>query len=145
MSEKTLTSANAVVMIRCKGVYDNWIRLQGFQADNAFAFGEANIAETVIGVDGHQAAGYTAHEMSWTLYLLASSASIQVMENIRKDANKNMEVRKIEFRIEIQATKELYTPTGYLTKTSGGATAKKILEGRQYDFNVINHGAEELN
>ncbi|MEM8140937.1 hypothetical protein Q4R50_13880 [Morganella morganii] len=49
---KTITSANAVLMLRCEGVYDDYIRIQGFQADNAWEFGEANIGETRMGVDG---------------------------------------------------------------------------------------------
>ena len=53
-NEKTITSANSVMMLRCEGVYDNWVRILGFQADNAWEFGDANIGETRMGVDGRQ-------------------------------------------------------------------------------------------
>lgn len=57
----TITSANSVLMVRCAGVYDNYITMQGFQADNAWGFGDdANISETRMGVDGKQSRLYAA-------------------------------------------------------------------------------------
>lgn len=111
-NERTITSANSVMMIRCKGIYDDWVRIQGFQADNAWEFGDANIGETRMGVDGKQSIGYTPHETPWTLYLEANSASIEVMETIRKDFNSNMEVRPIEIIIEMPSIAKRYTGKG---------------------------------
>ncbi|HEK3117243.1 hypothetical protein AAFL35_06220 [Proteus mirabilis] len=143
-NERTITSANSVMMIRCKGIYDDWVRIQGFQADNAWEFGDANIGETRIGVDGKQSIGYTPHETPWTLYLEANSASIEVMETIRKDFNSNMEVRPIEIIIEMPSIAKRYTGKGGLTTMKGGPSGKKMLDGTTYNFNMVTEGAEEI-
>ena len=141
----TITSANAVLKIRCKGVYDNFVPLQGFQADNAWAFGDASIGETRMGVDGKQSIGYTPHETPWMLYLEANSPSIEIMENIRKDFNSNMEARYIDIIVEIPSIKKRYTGTGGLTTLTGGASGKKLLDGTTYNFNLVCDGAEGIN
>ncbi|HED3889417.1 hypothetical protein R4E92_06785 [Morganella morganii] len=141
---KTITSANAVLMLRCEGVYDDYIRIQGFQADNAWEFGEANIGETRMGVDGKQSIGYTPHETPWTLYLEANSVSTQVMENIRKDFNSNMESRFIEIIVEMPSIGKRYQGKGGMTTMTGGASGKKLLDGTSYNFNMVFEGAEEI-
>ena len=141
---KTITSANAVLMLRCEGVYDDYIRIQGFQADNAWEFGEANIGETRMGVDGKQSIGYTPHETPWTLYLEANSVSTQVMENIRKDFNSNMETRFIEIIVEMPSIGKRYQGKGGMTTMTGGAGGKKLLDGTSYNFNMVFEGAEEI-
>lgn len=141
----TLTSANAVIMIRCLGVYDNYVTLQGFQADNAWSFGDANIGETRMGVDGKQSGGYTPHEVPWSLFLEANSVSIEVMENIRKDFNSNMETRPIDIVVEIPSIKKRNAGTGFMTTLTGGAAGQKLLNGSQYNFNLVVEGAEGIN
>lgn len=141
---KTITSANAVLMLRCEGVYDDYVRIQGFQADNAWEFGEANIGETRMGVDGQQSIGYTPHETPWTLYLEANSVSTQVMENIRKDFNSNMETRFIEIIVEMPSIGKRYQGKGGMTTMTGGASGKKLLDGTSYNFNMVFEGAEEI-
>lgn len=141
---RTITSANAVLMLRCEGIYDNFVQIQGFQADNAWNFGESNIGETRMGVDGKQSIGYTPHETQWTLYLEANSVSTQVMENIRKDFNSNMESRYIEVTVEIPSIGKRYSAKGALTSMTGGASGKNLLDGTSYNFNMVFNGAEEI-
>lgn len=141
----TLTAANSVIMVRCSGVYDNYVTMQGFQADNAWAFGDAAIGETRMGVDGKQSGGYTPHEVDWTLYLEANSPSIAIMEAIRKDFNSNMETRKIDIIVELPSVKKRYTGSGFLTNLTGGATGQKLLTGSQYQFKIVTEGAQDIN
>ena len=141
----TITSANAVLMLRCKGVYDNFIKLQGFQADNAWGFGDANIGESRMGVDGKQSIGYTQHEVEWTLHLEANSPSVDIMENIRKDFNANMESRLIDIVVEVPSVKKRFKASGALIKLTGGISGEKLLAGSQYTFNLMLNGAEEFN
>ena len=142
---RTITSANAVLMLRCKGVYDNFIKLQGFQADNAWSFGDANLSETRVGVDGKQSIGYTPHEVEWSLFLEANSPSVDIMENIRKDFNANMESRLIDIVVEVPSVKKRYKASGALTGLSGGISGQKLLAGNQYKFKLVLEGAEEFN
>ena len=142
---RTITAANAVLMVRCKGVYDNFIKMQGFQADNAWGFGDAAIGESRMGVDGKQSMGYTPHQVEWTLYLEANSPSIDIMENIRKDFNANMEMRSVDVIVEIPAVKKRYSASGALVSLSGGVTGQKLLAGSQYKFNLVLNGSEDIN
>lgn len=141
---KTITSANAVMMLRCEGVYDNWVRIQGFQVDNAWELGEINIGETRMGVDGKQSIGYTPHETPWSIYLEANSPSVQIMENIRKKFNSDMEVAYIEVIIEIPSIAKKYYGKGGMTSMTGGASGKKMLDGTTYNFNMVTEGADEI-
>lgn len=141
----TITAANSVLMLRCKGVYDTFITMQSFQADNAWNFGDANIAESRIGVDGKQSMGYTPHEVEWTLFLEANSPSIAILENIRKDFNANMETRPIDIVVEIPSIKTRYSATGALTTLSGGRSGQKLLAGTQYKFKLVLNGGEDIN
>ncbi|MGJ0578489.1 phage tail fiber protein [Xenorhabdus bovienii] len=140
----TITSANSVLMLRCKGVYDDYVQIQGFQADNALEFSEITVGESRIGVDGKQSIGYLPHETQWTLYLEANSPSTQIMENIRKDFNSNMEARYIDIVVEIPSIKKRYSATGGLISMSAGPSIKKLLDGTSYKFNMITSGAEEI-
>ena len=142
---RTITSANAVLMLRCKGVYDNFIKLQGFQADNAWSFGDANLSESRVGVDGKQSIGYTPHQVEWSLFLEANSPSIDIMENIRKDFNANMESRLIDIVVEVPSIKKRFQASGALIKQTGGTSGQKLLAGSQYTFNLMLNGAEEVN
>lgn len=141
---KTLTSANSVIQIRCKGVYDEYFRLEGYQTDNAASFGDANIAETRVGVDGKQSAGWTPHEVQWTVALEANSPSRVRLENIRKWFNANREIAPVDVIIEIPSIGERHTGSGYLVTLSGGPSLQKILAGSVYNFNMMFNGGDEM-
>lgn len=141
----TLTAANSIFKLRCVGVYDDYVQIQGFQTDNAFGFSDVTIGETRMGVDGKQSGGYTAHETPLALYLEANSPSIQVMENCRKDFNANMETRPFDIIVEIPSTKKRYSASGFLVTLTGGSSAQKLLAGSVYNFNLVVNGSEEIN
>lgn len=141
---RTITAANSVIMMRCKGVYDDWFKLEGFQADNAANFGDANIGETRMGVDGKQSGGYTPHEVQWTLYLEANSLSRQRLENIRKFFNSRMETAPVEVLIDLPSIGERHTGKGFLVSQGGGPSVKKLLDGTVYNFNMVFNGGEAM-
>lgn len=141
---KTLTSANSVVMVRCKGVYDEYFRLEGYQTDNAFSFGDVAIGETRMGVDGKQSGGYTPHETQLTVALEANSPSRPRLENIRKWFNSKMETAPVDFIIEIPSIGERHTGSGFMVGLSGGASAQKLLSGTTYNFNMVFTGGDEM-
>lgn len=140
----TITSANSVLMMKCEGVYDNQVQITGFQADNAAIFGDSSIGETRMGVDGKQSIGYTPHETQFSIYLEANSPAISYFENIRKDFNENMEARFIEFYLTIPSIKKRFHGKGGMISLTGGASAKKLLEGSAYTFNMVFNGGEDI-
>lgn len=134
---KTLTAANSIVLFSTDSYFSSPIQLQGFQADNAFTFGDAAMGETVMGVDGKQSGGWVAHEVQFTVFLQANAASRDQMEAFRGYCNSKMETERVTFDITIPATGKTISASGYMVSATGGTSAQKILQGTQYVFNLV--------
>lgn len=140
---RTVTSANAILMLRCKGVFDNYVQLQGFQADNAWTMGESNIGQTEMGVDGFQSIGYKPQEVPVTIYLMANSPSVAVFDAIMRDFNSNKEVRYVELRQEISSVGKSFYGKGGVVSIKLPDVKSKV-EGAQMTLNMVINGAEEI-
>ena len=140
----TITSANSVILFRCKGIYDNWIRLSGYQVDTAASFGDVTVGETRMGVDGKQSGGFVPHETPFTLNLEANSESLNIMETVYNDFINNMETRVCEFQITYPSVKRRQNLSGFLVTKSGGTGISRLLDGSTYTFNQISNGVEQI-
>lgn len=139
----TITSANSIILFRCEGVYDGFVKIEGAQADSFLSFGDVKTSESQMGVDGKRSSGFTPHLTSVTLSLAANSASIDVLENVYSDFISNMEVRDCEFQVTYPSTKRRRTLKGTLEgKMAGGIT--KLLDGHTYTFSMIDSGFENI-
>lgn len=140
---RTVTSANSVLMLRCKGVFDSYVQLQGFQADNAWSMGEVNIGQTEMGVDGFQSIGYKPQEVPITIYLMANSPSVAVLDAIMNDFNNNREVRFIELRMSLPSVgKSFYGKGGVVSIKLSDVKGK--VEGAQMTLNMVINGPEDI-
>lgn len=140
----TITGANSVILFRCKGIYDNWIKLVGYQVDTAAVFGDVTVGETRMGVDGLQSGGYVTHETPFTLNFEANSPSIPIMENVYRDMVQNSEARLCEFKADLPAVKRSQALSGFMTTKSGGTSVNKLLVGSAYNFNTVSNGSEDI-
>ena len=140
----TITSANSVILFRCKGIYDNWVRLSGYQVDTAASFGDVTVGETRMGVDGKQSGGFVPHETPFTLNLEANSESLNVMETVYNDFINYMETRVCEFQITYPSVKRRQNLSGFLVTKSGGTGISRLLDGSTYTFNQISNGVEQI-
>ena len=68
VSDRTLTAANSILLMRVKGFNDNFVQIEGYAADNAFDFGQGKIGETMMGVDGQQSGGYRPTDRTQSNY-----------------------------------------------------------------------------
>ena len=75
INTKTLTAANSILKLRCKGVYDDYVTVKGYQVDNAFSMGETTIGEVRAGVDGILSGGYVFNASQFQMFLEANSAT----------------------------------------------------------------------
>lgn len=141
---RTITAANSIVMFKAAGYFDTPIRLQGYQADNAFGFGDATVGETRIGVDGKQSGGWVAHEVPFTLFLEANSSSRTQMEEFRAWCNANMETAQCTFFVTMPSIGKVYEISGFLVSQTGGPSAQKLLNGSQYVFNMVINGEDSI-
>lgn len=133
----TITAANSVVLFKADGYFDTPIRLQGFQADNAFSFGDAAMGETRMGVDGKQSGGWVANEVQFTIMLEANSPSRDQLEAFRGWCNSRQETALVTFDVTMPATGKRVVASGFLISASGGTSAQSLLAGSQYQFNLV--------
>ena len=140
----TITSANSIILFRCKGVYDNWIKIEGAQADSFLSFGDVSFGETQMGVDGKQSIGFVPHETPVTLNLAANSPSINKLETVYRDFISNMEGRFCEFQVTYPSVKRRQTLKGAFTGKSGGTGIAKLLDGHSYSFSMISDGIQDI-
>ena len=135
INAKTLTAANSVVLMRCKGVYDSFVQLTGFQADNIFNFGDITIGQTVAGADGKLSGAFVYTEQPFTVNLEANSPSVSVMENCAANFLKNKETVQIDFQISLPSIGKTASFSGFMI-THAGVNAQKLLSGSQTVFNI---------
>lgn len=85
VSDRTLTAANSILLMRVKGFNDNFVQIEGYAADNAFDFGQGKIGETMMGVDGQQSGGFTPHEVDFNIQLAPTSKSRDYFDQFTND------------------------------------------------------------
>jgi len=141
---RTITAANSVVLFSTENYFSSPIQLQGYQADNAFGFGDATNGETRIGVDGLQSGGWLSHEVAFTVFLEANSASRIQMEQFRAYCNAQKETERVTFDITMPSTGQRVNASGFMVSHSGGTSAQKLLAGTQYVFNLVINGEESI-
>lgn len=140
----TITGANSVVMFRCKGIYDNWVKLIGYQVDTGAVFADVTMGETRAGLDGFQSGGYVTHETPITLNFEANSPSINILENVYRDFVQNSETRQCEIQVTLPSVKRSQSLSGFMVTKSGGTSINKLLVGSSYTFNMISNGSEDI-
>lgn len=78
---RTITSANAVLMLRVAGVFDTPQQLQGFSSDDVFDTDTIQASEAIMGVDGHLSGGFIYMPVKQGYTFQADSGSIRLFDN----------------------------------------------------------------
>lgn len=133
MADRTITSANSVLMLGIANLFNTPIRIQGFSADDMFSLEDVDMAETMMGVDGKLSAGWIPMPKTLELTLQADSASIDFFETWIAAEDVAKEKYKSNGTILVKSTGKLYAlTTGYLKRGSRMPTAKKVLQPRKF-------------
>ncbi len=80
MVERTLTSANSVIMLSVTDLFPVPQQIQGFSTDNIFSTDAIAAAETSMGVDGKLSGGFIFVEKPTTIVLQSDSTSISFFD-----------------------------------------------------------------
>lgn len=132
---KTITSANAVLIITVEDIYPNGVEVQKFAADAAFATSDLTLAETRMGVDGQLAAGYTPQPIPLNVSLEADSPSYDVFANVMERQRTNMTLYQITAQITIPSLgKEFVLEKGVLQTGHPFSDSKKVLDPTSWGF-----------
>lgn len=131
----TLTSANSVLMIGIANLYNVPVQIQGFSTDDAFATGDVDTAEVMMGVDGRLSAGFTPYTVSLDINLQADSISNLIFDSWIQAEAVSREKYVANASILIPGTGFLYVFTrGFMTNVSVMPAAKKILQARKFSL-----------
>lgn len=140
----SLSTANSIVYIDVPGVIFSKMKLEGFGADDAFAFSDVENAETVMGVDGKLSAGFTPYPVSFDITIQADSTASNVFfDNWIQQEQAARDKYTASMTVYLQGNGSLYTFTkGYLKKFQPGNSAKKILQQRTFtiEFESVTKG-----
>lgn len=129
----TITSANSVLMLGVANLFNVPVQIQGFSTDDAFLLNDVDMAETMMGVDGHLSAGYIPAVKTMEITLQADSASNDFFDTLMTAEDVAKEKYVMNGTILIKGTKRLYAlTTGYLKTGSRLPAGKKVLQPRKF-------------
>ena len=136
---RTLTSANAIIMLGVIGLYDTPRRLQGFSADDVSDIDALAVGEGSMGVDGRLSAGFVFNPVTQNITLQADSESNDFFENWQQAERQRREKYVAFGTILIRATEKRYTMTrGFLMSASLMPALRKTLQPRRFSLNWEN-------
>lgn len=128
-----ITSANAVIMLTIPLLYPVPQQLQGFAADDIFDTPDVEIAQTVMGVDGIQSAGYVPYSTKQTYSFQADSPSAIIFENWAQASKAGRTILTAFGLVSLPSIGRKYTLTsGVLTTLAPISSAKKVLQARKF-------------
>ena len=145
LNPNTITAANSVLSIRCVGIFDTWVQIEGAQSDAFLSLADVTFAQTEVGVDGKLSIGWVPHKTSATISLAANSSSVAIFEQIYNDFLNNKEVRVVELQQYYPSVKRRQNVKGTLVTKSGGTGIATVLQGHTYMLEGISGGIEEVN
>lgn len=132
-NSRTLTSANAVLLIGVTGLFDAPQRIEGFSADDISDTDAIEPAELSMGIDGRLSAGYVPNPVAQNITLQADSLSNDLFENWVA-AEQSLREKFTAFGLLlIPATSRKYTLSrGFLKSIPITPSLKRTLQPRRF-------------
>lgn len=137
----TITSANSVLMLAIPDVFPTPQQIQGFGVDEAFDTEMAEMAVTMVGVDGEGVAGWVPREVTMTITLLPSSPSFLVFESWIAAMDNVREVLYASANIVIPSIQRKYAAQkGILSRYPQLPNVRRTLQNRQFEVKWLPGG-----
>lgn len=131
----TITAANSVFALTITGLYTSPQILQGYATDDGFSTEAIEVAETVMGLDGHLSGGYVFNPYKQGITLMPDSPAIEIFNNWALAQQAVKEVLIANAAITLPATGKKYVLTrGFLTSFKPIPDVKKVLQSQQYQI-----------
>lgn len=133
MNNRTLTSANCILILSVTGLFDSGQRIQGFAADDITDTADVQPGEVSMGVDGRLSAGFVPVPIVQNIALQADSQSNDLFESWWGAERSAREKYVASGVLIIPATTRKYTLLrGFLTSMPPTASLKRTLQPRRY-------------
>jgi hypothetical protein len=134
-NNRTITSANAVLMLSVVGLYDSPRQIQGWSSDNFTDMGDMTQSETSRGLDGRLSAGFIFGDIVQNITLMADSESNDFFENWGNAERQRRELYIANGSILLRAIDRRYTMTrGFLRAMPPMPTVGRTLQARRYSI-----------
>ena len=132
----TITSANSVFTITVPGIFPVPQQLRGYAADKAWDTDTVEIAETQMGVDGRQTAGFVFNPVPQKISLQADSPSKKIFTAIAAAMRSARDIYYISGTIDLPSTGESFVcARGVLKGVKPLPDAGKVLQ--PMDFQIV--------
>lgn len=132
---RSLTAANAIIMISIADLFPVPQRLQQFATDDIFSTNPLASAEVSMGVDGHLSAGFVFVPVPQSINLQADSPSCDIFDNWWGASQTVKDSYEAQGIVVIQAVRKQWTLTrGFLTAYPPIPDGGKILKPRRFEI-----------
>lgn len=129
----TITAANSQFSLAIADLYPSPQTLQGYAADDAFSTESVDIAETVMGIDGHLSGGFVFNPTQQTITIMPDSPSLEIFENWQSATKAVREVYVANAVIILPAIDRKFTlKRGFLVGAPPITSVRKTLQPLQY-------------
>lgn len=134
-NNRTITSANAVLMLGVTGLYDTPRQIQGFSADNITDMGDLTQSETSRGLDGRLSGGFVFGDIVQNITLQADSESNDFFEQWSAAEKQRRELYVAFGSILLRAVDRRYTmKRGFLRSLPPIPSVGRTLQARRYSI-----------
>lgn len=135
MASRTITSADGQLVLSSSDFALAATRIEGWGADAAWAFEDAQSAETSMGVDGKLSAGWTPRPYPMQLTLQADSDSIDVISGIVLAQDLARTVYRLNGVLTVPGLGKSWTMSrGVLTRFRVGPDAQTTLRPQTFQL-----------
>lgn len=132
-NQRTITSANSVLLLSVAGLFDVPQRIQGFSADNVTNTESLATKETMMGVDGRLSAGWVAVAVPQTITLQADSPSNDFFDALLQAEETAREAFVLTGSLVLPAIGKKYAMSrGFLTEITKYPSVGKTLAPRAF-------------
>lgn len=132
-NNRTLTAANAILLIGVESLYPAAVRIQGFSSDDITDMDSIDLTETSMGIDGRLSGGYVPAPVRQNITLQADSVSNDIFEVWSNYERSNKEKLIAFGSIILPATNRQYImKRGFLRTYSPLPAARKTLQPRRF-------------
>jgi Tail fiber protein gp32 len=133
MANKTITSANAILVLSINSVYPTPIQLQGFAVDDIYDVPAIKPSENLRGVDGKMSSGFVFNNIEQNIALQADSASNDIFDNWFQQMQVIADILYAYGKITLVGIGKTYNMNkGALSSYEPMAAAKKVLQQRKF-------------
>lgn len=133
MNNRTITSANAILLLSVAKLFDAPQRIQGFTADDIADTDGVSPTETSMGLDGRLSAGFVPVMVTQNISLQSDSLSNDLFENWFAAESVAREKYIAGGTLIVSATQRRYTMVrGFLQSLPITPSLKKTIQPRRY-------------